>query len=77
MSEIFYDKNQLNLFDEIEVNVDKIYSIYHINTKYDPQINRVNFLNKYYSKLYRNSLIPLKIRIKFWHLFRQTNLDLT
>ncbi len=77
MSEIFYNKSQENLFDKLVVDVNKIYSRYPINKKFYPKINRVNFHNKNYSKLYRSSFIPLKIRNFFWQLFRQTNIDLT
>lgn len=76
MSEIFYNKSQENLFDKLVVDVNKIYSKFPLNKKIYPKINRVNFLNNYYSKLYRSSLVPLKIRSFFWHLCRQTNIDL-
>jgi 2-polyprenyl-3-methyl-5-hydroxy-6-metoxy-1,4-benzoquinol methylase len=77
MTEIFYRKTQNNYFDNLVVDVKKIYSKYPINKKFSPKINHVNYINRIFYKIYRSSLFPLKARVLFWKFLRQTNIDLT
>ncbi len=77
MAEIFYHKTQNNFFDNLVVDIKKIYSKHPINKKYSPKINNVNYTKNIHYKLYRSSLIPLRLRRLFWRFLRQINIDLT
>jgi len=77
MVENFYPKTQNNLFDNLVVDVEKIYSKHPINKKFSQKINQVNYMKGIFYKLYRSSLFPLRVRVLFWQFLRQTNIDLT
>ena len=77
MSEIFYQNGESRFFDNLAVDVKKVYTKFPINKKINPKPNQIEFMKSYFHKLYRNSLIPGKIRKNLWYFLRQTNLDLT
>jgi len=75
MTEIFYEKKENNKLDNLKVDVKELFEKYPANLKINPKQNQVDFLNSYFYKIYRNSLIPLKVRSILWKLFRQISLD--
>lgn len=77
MSDIFLREKFENKFDNININVKVIYKKFPIDKKVNKKSNQVNFTNSYFHKLYRNPLIPIKIRNYLWHYFRRTFLDLS
>ena len=76
MSNLFYQKNEKNYFDNLVIDVNQLYLKWPINKKFHPKINQVNYLKSIFYKIYRSVLIPFKIRRFLWNLFRQTNIDL-
>jgi SAM-dependent methyltransferase len=77
MSEIFYRKKEKNYFNNFTIDVKKLYENHPVNKKINPKKNQIYFMNNFFNKIYRNRLIPLKIRSYLWYYFRQTNLDLS
>jgi ubiquinone/menaquinone biosynthesis C-methylase UbiE len=77
MSNLFYQKNEKNYFDNLVIDVNQLYLKWPINKKFHPKINQVNYLRSRFYKIYRSVALPFKIRRFLWNLFRQTNIDLT
>lgn len=77
ISNIFYQERNSNFYDNIVVDVKKIYRKFPINRKFHPKPNSADFIGGPFHKIYRNPLIPIKYRNYFWHLFRRLNLDLS
>ena len=78
MSDVFYCKRERNLFDNLVVDVNKLYEEHPIERKIDAKPNLVPFTqSRLHNMIYRNPLIPLGYRDCFWHKARQINLDLT
>ena len=77
MNETFYRKKEKNYFKNFTIDVKKLYDNYPISKKIKPLKNQVYFMNTFFNKIYRNRLIPLKIRNYLWYYFRQTNLDIS
>jgi len=75
MTEIFYEKKDSNYLDNLKINIKNLYEKYPINIKKNPKPNKVDLINSFFYKFYRNSFVPLKIRIKLAQFFRQTSLD--
>jgi len=69
-----FSENNEDCFD---IDVNQIYKNNPINKKIKPKPNQVKFNRSIFHRIYRNRLLPLKVRIFFWYLFRRTNLDLT
>ena len=65
------------IFNRFKIDVKEIYKKYPINKKFNPKPNQVNLIRTFFHKIYRNSFLPLKLRIYFWYLFRRTNIDLS
>ena len=63
--------------DYLNINVNEIYKKFPINRKIKPKPNQVNFNRSIFHRIYRTHLLPLKLRIAFWYLFRRINLNLT
>jgi len=76
MSDIFYQRSEKNYFDNIIIDLNKLYLKWPINKKICSKINQVNYLRVNFNKIYRSIFIPLKVRLFFWNLFRQTKIDL-
>ncbi len=64
-----------NYFDNLKIDIKELYKKYPINFKVNPKPNQFNFANNVYSKIYKNPLIPLKLRNKLWLFFRKNSLD--
>ncbi len=77
MSDIFIWKNNSNLFDNLVVDVNKIYEQYPEDRKIDPLTSKVKSTKGPFHKIYSAPVIPLKYRNYLWHFFRRINLDQT
>jgi len=77
MSDLFHQKSKNNYYDNLIVDLNDIYSKSPINKKHYLKTNQVSYLKSYFDKLYHCSILPLKVRVFFWHLLRQTRIDLT
>jgi 2-polyprenyl-3-methyl-5-hydroxy-6-metoxy-1,4-benzoquinol methylase len=77
MNDIFYRKREENFFDNLVVDIKKLYEEHPIDRKADARPNLVPFVRSPFHKMYRNPLIPLRYREYFWRVARQINLDLT
>lgn len=64
-------------FNRLVIDIKEIYTRFPINKKINPKPNQVNLIRSFFHKIYRNSFLPLKLRIFFWYLFRRTNIDLS
>ncbi|MFX0186822.1 MAG: class I SAM-dependent methyltransferase [Candidatus Hodarchaeota archaeon] len=71
----FYEKTEKNHLDNLDVDVKKIYEEHPINFKVNPKPNKTDFNKSIFNKIYRNQLIPLKIRKFLWYYFRKNSID--
>lgn len=77
MNDIFYRKREHNFFDNLVVDVKKLFEEYPIDRKVDARPSFVPFAQSPFHRVYRSRFIPLKYRRYFFQLARQVNFDLT
>ncbi len=75
--EAFYQQRDSNFYDKLNINVKKIYRNFPINKISILKSEKIESMKKKYYKIYRNGLIPLKIRNFIWNYLRKTSIDLT
>ncbi|KPA15083.1 type 12 methyltransferase [Candidatus Magnetomorum sp. HK-1] len=66
-----------NFFDNLVIDIPKLYDENPIEKKENPKKNYVPFTNNPFCRLYRNPFIPLKYRRYAYRALRQVNVDLT
>lgn len=71
------NKQKSNFLDNLIIDVDELYKRVPVIMKSNPQPNKVQFKNSIFHRIYRNGLIPNRIRNYLWHFFRRLHLDLT
>lgn len=77
MENMFYNKKESNQFDNIKLNIKKLYKNFPFDKKINPKPNLVFFSNSKFHKIYSNRFIPKVIRTKLWHIFKRFSLDFT
>ena len=75
MSEIFYQKQNANFFDNMIVDVPKLYKDHPIKKEEGTKPNLVPFAGTPCHKIYQNRLMPLKYRRYAYHGLRRIGLD--
>lgn len=72
------DKNRAqNFFDNLMVDVKKLYEDHPVHMKLEAQLHNSSFTRSPFQKIYRNRFIPINYRNYLWHLLRRANMDLT
>jgi SAM-dependent methyltransferase len=77
VNDIYNRKRGQNFFDNLIVDVGKLYKEYPFDRKVDAKPKSVPLAQSPFHRIYRNRFIPLKYRRYFYRGARQINLDLT
>jgi len=77
MDKDFYMERESNFFDNLLINVGELYERFPVHAKTDPKPCLVQSMQSNFHKIYRNRMIPLRYRDRFWQISRRLNLDLT
>ena len=77
MEDLFYQKRDVNNYDNIVVDIQSLFESYPVNFKENPSPGFNSFTQSIFHKFYRNRFIPLNYRRYLYRGFRQINLDLT
>lgn len=75
MSDIFYKKHETNFFDNLVVDIPKLYENFPVKKEENAKSNLVPFAQTPCHKIYQNRLIPLKYRRYAYHGLRRIGLD--
>jgi hypothetical protein len=75
--EVFYRNSESNSFDNLLVNVAKVYEAFPINKMDRTNPESTHFFESPFHKIYRYRFLPLQYRRFFWRVARQINLDLS
>jgi SAM-dependent methyltransferase len=76
---LFFNSNETNYFDKLVVDVAALYKNHPIEQmRNTPSRRRLpDFANSRWHQIYRNRLLPLKLRQKLWQFNRQTHADIS
>jgi 2-polyprenyl-3-methyl-5-hydroxy-6-metoxy-1,4-benzoquinol methylase len=75
MTDLFSYNKQANLFDNLMVDVPKVYEDYPLVKESDAGVNKVLFATGFFHRIYRCPLVPAKYRGLALRGFRQIGLD--
>lgn len=75
MKNIFYQNQQTNSFDNLVIDISRLYDNYPIGKGQDAKPNSFPLIQSPVHGIYRNFLLPLKFRRCIYHGLRRTNLD--
>jgi hypothetical protein len=75
MTDLFSYNKQANLFDNLMVDVPKVYEDYPLVKESDAGVNKVLFATGFFHRIYRCPLVPAKYRGLALRRFRQIGLD--
>ena len=77
MTDIFYRKSNYNQFDNLYVDVNKLYEEFPITDKINGKSGIPSFARTKFHKIYRSSLLPLRRRTALCEFLRRVNVDLS
>lgn len=66
-----------NAFDNLVVNVKKLFAQFPCDQKHEPWQEAPLRDNPWLHRIYKMGLIPIQYRMSLWHLCRRTHVDLT
>lgn len=73
MSEFFYENKESNGYDNLVVDVEKLYEEFPLEEMKGVEVKRQD--SDVFRSWYRNSFLPFKARNYLWHSLRRTNFD--
>jgi 2-polyprenyl-3-methyl-5-hydroxy-6-metoxy-1,4-benzoquinol methylase len=75
MNDIYRENEESNGYNNLVVDVDRLYTEFPVDKMAELKAGDDKFTKSMFSRWYRTSLLPLKVKNYFWHAGRRTSLD--